>query len=608
MIRIFVSYSHCDAQWKERLVKHLSVLESEGAYDIWDDKKIDVGTEWLPEIEEALDNAHVAILMLSADFLVSPFIRGKEIPRILDRREKEGLIVIPVFVSPCAWQKIPGLSRIQGYPTDGRTLAEATPPEADKILVALTDEIDKIIKKKEKTTHKKKQESRPAVPVEAITPDPEPSPKKVSESPPSQSFTVKKPGNQPSNGSLLSRVRKRPIVAAVILSAVAVLFWGIYEIIKISDDKPERPKSTVNQPGIDKNQELKSGKTVNNNKSEEKTESPTDNRKPTVKLPETGKNQELESEKKGTATDNKKPIPIPIPTQTKIDNTAEETPDDKPSAVKAMEAKALRVYKNEKGFWEADFGSGIKAVYIPAGEFDMGSKDGDTDEKPVHKVYLDGCWIGKTEVTKKQFEMFTAETGYKTEAEEKKDRSNWKDTGFTQGEDHPVVCVSWNDAVKYCEWLSKKIGLKCGLPTEAQWEKAARGTDGREYPWGSHDPYDKGIWYCNYRANDDWEKRGADGYDYTSPVGKYPQGASPYGLWDMAGNVWEWCADWYGDKYYGSSPYKNPTGPVNGVNRVCRGGSWDYFGGYARSVVRDRFVPSFRWYYIGFRFSPGQKE
>jgi sulfatase modifying factor 1 len=269
--------------------------------------------------------------------------------------------------------------------------------------------------------------------------------------------------------------------------------------------------------------------------------------------------------------------------------------------------------KNPQGFQEVDFGDGIIMVHIPPGEFEIGSNDYD-NEKPPHTVYLDGYWMGKYEVTVRQFGLFVRDAGYVTQAEknggaytwtgenwEQKEGIDWKNPGFKQEDNHPVVCVSWNDAVEYCKWLSGKKGVNFKLPTEAQWEKAARGTDQRKYPWGNHDPYYNDKWYANYAAHDSWEKRGEDGFEYTSPVGSYLQGASPYGLLDMAGNVLEWCSDWYGSDCYKNSPQKNPPGPDSGAYRVLRGGGWGYYAVYLRCSVRYDGRPSDRYNFAGFR-------
>ena len=212
-------------------------------------------------------------------------------------------------------------------------------------------------------------------------------------------------------------------------------------------------------------------------------------------------------------------------------------------------------------------------VWVPPGEFMMGSDDGDGDEKPAHRVRItEGFWLGRHEVTNAQYRAFCAATG----------RAFPSDSN--QGDDHPVVNVSWEDARAYCE----HHGLR--LPTEAEWEWAARGPEGRRYPWG--DGWDAGR-LC-------WDQnRGPGGR--TFPVGSFPAGASWVGALDMAGNVWEWVADWYDGGYYANSPTDDPQGPATGTSRVLRGGSWGRGPLACRSADRDRGDPTFRGGYGGFR-------
>jgi len=199
-------------------------------------------------------------------------------------------------------------------------------------------------------------------------------------------------------------------------------------------------------------------------------------------------------------------------------------------------------------------------VLIPAGEFLMGSDrerfpEANDDELPQHRVYLDAYYISRVPVTNEQYAAFVTATGYDPPF----------DGGYGYGwengrppedkDDHPVVDVSWKDALAFCRWANV-----C-LPTEAQWEKAARGVDGYVYPWGNDIPTNE---HCSFDMN----------VSGATPVGAYPQGASPFGVLDMAGNVWEWVADWYGSDYYARSPQWNPTGPTDGEQRVLRGGSW----------------------------------
>ena len=234
---------------------------------------------------------------------------------------------------------------------------------------------------------------------------------------------------------------------------------------------------------------------------------------------------------------------------------------------------------------------GMAQVYVPAGEFEMGSEDGDSDEQPIHTVYLDAFWIDQTEVTNAMFATFLNDQGNQNEGgmtwldagdEDvliKQNGSEWQPvSGYG---DHPVIEVSWYGAQAYCEWAGRR------LPTEAEWEKGARGTDGRTYPWG------EGI-DCSLA-----QYLGCSGE--TVPVGSKPDGASPYSALDMAGNVWEWVADWYDSDYYGNSPSNNPEGPASGGSRVLRGGSWLDDDGSVRSANRLRDTPDDSRLNLGFR-------
>ena len=205
---------------------------------------------------------------------------------------------------------------------------------------------------------------------------------------------------------------------------------------------------------------------------------------------------------------------------------------------------------------------GLEWVTVRAGEFTMGSNDY-RDEKPIHRVYLSEYQIARHPVTNAQYELFVKANSYAAP-------KHWKNKKIPPGkENHPVVNVSWKDAQAFCAWAGVR------LPTEAEWEKAARGTDGRKYPWGNEPPT---MELCNFNSN-------AGG---TTPVGSYPKGASPYGVMDMVGNVWEWVNDWYDGSYYSQSPSENPQGPATGKYRVLRGGSWYNDDDFVRSA--NRFV------------------
>lgn len=274
---------------------------------------------------------------------------------------------------------------------------------------------------------------------------------------------------------------------------------------------------------------------------------------------------------------------------------------DVPEEVTPFQDLGATIERNAQGYQEADVGEGHVMVHIPAGEFLMGTDDGPENERPAHTVYLDDYWLAKHPVTVGQFKRFVEETGYLTDSErgvgcwvfvgeewEPTLDGTWKNTYFEQEDSHPVVCVSWYDALAYADWLSKKIGVEFKLPTAAQWEKGARGSDARTWPWGNEIPDGTRANYADINYSNKYsEARSADkniddGYVETSPVGSYPAGASPYGLLDMAGNVWEWCHDYYANDYYTRSPDRNPLGPLEGrvgddgvADRVNRGGgSW----------------------------------
>ena len=225
-------------------------------------------------------------------------------------------------------------------------------------------------------------------------------------------------------------------------------------------------------------------------------------------------------------------------------------------------------------------------VLIPAGEFTMGDNTRynwtfmlayNIYDGPEHVVYLDAYYIDKYEVTNEQYKKFVEETGYRMPR-------CWNDARFNRP-NYPIVGITWDDAVAYAKWAGKR------LPTEAEWEKAARGTDKRLWPWGSK--FNK--FKCNV-----WES-GEDGLRATKPVGSYENGKSPYGCYDMAGNVWEWCADYYDQNYYYVSPSKNPQGTGNRAAEGYSGGGLLYFGHYARCAARYRVPPYAQSPQIGFR-------
>jgi formylglycine-generating enzyme required for sulfatase activity len=314
-------------------------------------------------------------------------------------------------------------------------------------------------------------------------------------------------------------------------------------------------------------------------------------------------------------------------------NVLEEFPQGMDVDVRfRVQTASERDRRGSKEPWK-DPDTGMEFVWVPGGCFEMGQTEEEKaylireageedykkyykDELPRHRVCVDGFWMGKCEVTRGQFRRFVTDTGYRTDAEKQGkayvfnketewkwkelDGYDWKNVGYSQDDAHPAACVSWNDARAFAEWLSGKSGRKMRLPTEAEWEYAARGgTTGMRF-WGSDDSdacryanvADKGHNWSNAFPCD-------DGYEFTAPAGHYQP--NPFGLYDLLGNVWEWCEDRYGSDYYARSPEKNPKGPSGGGLRVLRGGSWFNYPWGVRCAYRLWDLPDSRLSNYGFR-------
>ncbi|MFC1997518.1 formylglycine-generating enzyme family protein [Chloroflexota bacterium] len=277
---------------------------------------------------------------------------------------------------------------------------------------------------------------------------------------------------------------------------------------------------------------------------------------------------------------------FPTKTLTPI-STKKLTATNQPSSI----PRATRI----PGETQVSPNDGMVLVFIPEGTFQMGSRsmDGraDYDEIPQHLVNLDAYWMDQTVVTNAMYVRFLDEMGNQTEG-----RTVWLDAGDEdvfiyqlgeewqpiQGyEDHPAIEISWYGAQAYCDWVGRR------LPSEAEWEKAARGSDGRVYPWGDDIDCNKAQ-YANCAGG-------------LLTVDSKPDGASPFGILGLSGNTWEWTSDWYSEDYYSSSPLENPKGPDEGETRTLRGGSWEYDSKHLRAANRRNNGPAVSMHDYGFR-------
>jgi formylglycine-generating enzyme required for sulfatase activity len=231
---------------------------------------------------------------------------------------------------------------------------------------------------------------------------------------------------------------------------------------------------------------------------------------------------------------------------------------------------------------------GQQMIVVPSGVFRMGSEahDAPPNERPITEVTLSHYYISRHPITNAQYEMF--------------EPSHARKRAPGAGDDHPVVYVSSTEAAKFCQWLSAREKRRYRLPTEAEWEYAARGKDGRKYPWGNNEGRPDLANFADCNTEFAWSDRKVnDGFAESSPVGAFPRGASPFGVEDMAGNVWEWCQD-YMEAYRGV-PKTNPRGPAGGLKRVYRGGSWKSRFHSLRVTTRGSNVPNYACNDLGFR-------
>ncbi len=263
----------------------------------------------------------------------------------------------------------------------------------------------------------------------------------------------------------------------------------------------------------------------------------------------------------------------------KTETPGETVPGAAGPTGKKASGKGMNLKSSEKVFL-----NDLVMIHIPGGDFTMGFQEEGVEGGVTALANVGAYWISKYEITFDQYDLFCEETK----------REKPSDEGWGRGK-RPVINVSWYDTAAFCKWLSQKTGRDFRLPTEAEWEKAAKGTQLRKYPWGNSPPDCQKANYKGCR-------------EQTAPVGSYPGGASFYDVHDMAGNVWEWVSDWYDPEYYRKLVYENPVGPEKGFQKTFRGGDWTRTPDEIKTTTRFYNPPDYKGNGVGFRVVVAEKK
>ncbi len=527
-INIFIAYSHKDKSYLNELLPYLNSLKRTQSAHIWYDGEIAPGAKWDEEIKKHLNDAHIILLLISVDALDSDYFHQEEMKRALERHELETAIVIPVILRPCMW-KDEKIGSLQALPEEGKPIIEWSLKDSAYTNVArgIKDQI---------LTIKNREQNAVAI---LAAQKKEQEDKTASEAKRQAAARQKEEEEQARKAATKQKeeqrqesIGKRKKQLFRLLRIGLPVLVGLLVVFWVGKGivNYQRQQADIKAKRVVKEKELK----------------------------------RLDEEKKKREAEKTKVIPKDL----------------------------IQNFLNDM-------------VFIEGGKFKMGctdeQSDCEDDEKPAHNVIVDDFRIGRYEVTNEQFCAFLNEKGNKTEGSvewldisdgdckiEQKGNRYVPKIGYNE---HPVIEVSWYGAKAFCKWLKDKTGKDFRLPTEAEWEYAARGgNQSKGYKYAGSNDIAKVAWY---NAN--------SGNKIHKVNSKVP---NELGLYQMSGNVWEWCHDVYDEDYYKSSPQDNPKGSNStdsAGRRVLRGGSWYYSSRLCRTTHRLRIQPD-GWYYdVGFR-------
>jgi formylglycine-generating enzyme required for sulfatase activity len=539
-LKTFIIYSRHDAQFKDELRTHLNALERKGYIHVFVDTDLLPGEEWSKRLENELKAAHLVLILVSADALNSDFIQERELKTAIEKRNSGSARVIPIIVRDCMWQLEEELAALQMLPKnkEGRIEPIGNWPSRDNAWAETVRELLKTVQEMKAALDKENEATERANKAKAA--------EAAKQAADAQAEKLRNKKDEQAWETLQSEIAK----AATFDEKIG--FVELY--INDSDYHNHQEAAEDLLHDLLAQRETHEKIEAQKKKAEEERKA----KAAVEKLRQSDEAAWRIAEEANTIAAYEAYL-------AKKENTLHQKDAEE-------RIKDLKVTQYKNGDLHRDLLYTPEMIYVEGGTFQMGSNEAEW-AKPIHPVTLSPFWIGKYPITGEEYEVYFKETKVT------------KPIG--SGGRYPVVFVNWDDATRYAQWLSKKTGKKYRLPTEAEWEYAAKGGNvSKGYTYAGSNDMEEVAWYN--------ENSG----DKTHPVGE--KKANELGLHDMSGNVWEWCADWWPGSYT-SEAQTNPSGPDWGVHRVLRGGS--YFGNpqHCRAASRGNSGPYSRNNYFGFR-------